>query len=120
MGGRSHTNVALCYLEDKADPELLRQLREKLLHMQINSIAMSQESIAEAIAPAQWWNPFPKTRYTERPDVATASVMEGDVVLMIDNTPSVMLFPCTISGSPRRSTTITFPRWWGRICRSCG
>ena len=32
----------------------------------------------------------------ERPDVATASVMEGDVVLMIDNTPSVMLFPCTI------------------------
>ena len=96
VGGRSHTNVALCYLEDKADPELLRQLREKLLHMQINSIAMSQESIAEAIAPAQWWNPFPKTRYTERPDVATASVMEGDVVLMIDNTPSVMLFPCTI------------------------
>ena len=42
VGGRSHTNVALCYLEDKADPELLRQLREKLLHMQINSIAMSQ------------------------------------------------------------------------------
>ena len=96
VGGRSHANVALCYLEDKADPELLRQLREKLLHMQINSIAMSQESIAEAIAPAQWWNPFPKTRYTERPDVATASIMEGDVVLMIDNTPSVMLFPCTI------------------------
>ena len=62
VGGRSHANVALCYLEDKADPELLRQLREKLLHMQINSIAMSQESIAEAIAPAQWWNPFPKTR----------------------------------------------------------
>ena len=96
VGGRSHANVALCYLEDKADPELLRQLREKLLHMQINSIAMSQESIAEAIAPSQWWNPFPKTRYTERPDVATASIMEGDVVLMIDNTPSVMLFPCTI------------------------
>ena len=96
VGGRSHANVALCYLEDKADPELLRQLREKLLRMQINSISMSQESIAEAIAPAQWWNPFPKTRYTERPDVATASVMEGDVVLMIDNTPSVMLFPCTI------------------------
>lgn len=120
MGGRSHANVALCYLEDKADPELLRQLREKLLRMQINSISMSQESIAEAIAPAQWWNPFPKTRYTERPDVATASIMEGDVVLMIDNTPSVMLFPCTISGLPRRSTTITFPRWWGRICRSCG
>ena len=76
--------------------ELLEELRGKLRHMQISSISMSQESIAEAIAPSQWWNPFPKTRYTERPDVATASIMEGDVVLMIDNTPSVMLFPCTL------------------------
>ena len=88
--------MALCYLADKADPALLEELRGKLRHMQISSISMSQESIAEAIAPSQWWNPFPKTRYTERPDVATASIMEGDVVLMIDNTPSVMLFPCTL------------------------
>ena len=49
------------------------QLREKLQAMQVGSIAMSQESVAEAIAPPQWWNPFPKTRYTERPDVAAAS-----------------------------------------------
>ena len=96
VGGRSHADVALCYLADKADPALLEELRGKLRHMQISSISMSQESIAEAIAPSQWWNPFPKTRYTERPDVATASIMEGDVVLMIDNTPSVMLFPCTL------------------------
>ena len=96
VGGRSHADVALCYLADKADPALLEELRGKLRHMQISSISMSQESIAEAIAPSQWWNPFPKTRYTERPDVATASIMEGDVVLMIDNTPSVILFPCTL------------------------
>ena len=78
------------------EPDTSKVLRGKLRHMQISSISMSQESIAEAIAPSQWWNPFPKTRYTERPDVATASIMEGDVVLMIDNTPSVMLFPCTL------------------------
>ena len=71
VGGRSHADVALCYLADKADPALLEELRGKLRHMQISSISMSQESIAEAIAPSQWWNPFP-------------------------NTPSVMLFPCTL------------------------
>ena len=62
----------------------------------VGSIAMSQESVAEAIAPPQWWNPFPKTRYTERPDVAAASVLEGDILLMIDNTPAVMLLPCSL------------------------
>ena len=88
--------LAAAAIDLLTDPALLEELRGKLRHMQISSISMSQESIAEAIAPSQWWNPFPKTRYTERPDVATASIMEGDVVLMIDNTPSVMLFPCTL------------------------
>lgn len=96
VGGRSHAGVALCYLADKADGTLLRQLRQKLRDMEVNSLSMGQESVAEAIAPRQWWNPFPKTRYTERPDVACASIMEGDIVLMIDNTASVMLFPCTL------------------------
>ena len=64
--------------------------------MDVGSIAMSQESVAEAIAPPQRWNPLPKTRYTERPDVAAASVLEGDILLMIDNTPAVMLLPCSL------------------------
>lgn len=96
VGGRSHASVALCYLADKVDGELLSQLRQKLRDMEVNSLSMGQESVAEAISPRQWWNPFPKTRYTERPDVACASIMEGDIVLMIDNTASVMLFPCTL------------------------
>lgn len=84
---RSQCDVALCYLEGRADRKLLSQLREKLRSAPIRSVAMSQETIAEAIAPRQWYNPFPKTRYTERPDVATASLMEGNILLLVDNTP---------------------------------
>ena len=36
---------------------LAQELREKLAHMDVGSVAMSQESIAEAIAPRQWYNP---------------------------------------------------------------
>lgn len=57
---------------------------------------MSQESVAEALSPRQFWNPFPKVRYTERPDVATACIMEGDVVVMVDNSPSALLLPTTL------------------------
>ena len=64
--------------------------------MDVGSIAMSQEAIVEAIAPRQFWNPFPKVRYTERPDVATACIMEGDVVVLVDNSASALLLPTTI------------------------
>lgn len=96
VGSRSRTDVVLCYMENRVDRKLLDQLRKKLETMDVGSTAMSQESVAEAIAPPQWWNPFPKTRYTERPDVAAASVLEGDILLMIDNTPAVMLLPCSL------------------------
>ena len=74
-GTRSHTDVVLCYLEDKVDRALLAEVREKLAAIQARSLCMSQESVAEAIRPKQWYNPFPKVRYTERPDTAAASVM---------------------------------------------
>ena len=96
VGTRSRTDVVLCYMDNRVDRKLLDQLRKKLEAMDVGSTAMSQESVAEAIAPPQWWNPFPKTRYTERPDVAAASVLEGDILLMIDNTPAVMLLPCSL------------------------
>jgi len=92
---RSKTDIALCYLEGEADPQLVEELRKKINAIDARSIAMGQESVAEAIAPRQWYNPFPKVRYTERPDVATACLMEGDVLVMIDNTPAVMILPTT-------------------------
>ena len=96
LDNRSHTDVVLCYMDGEADPELLAELREKLKNIQVGSIAMSQESVAEALSPRQFWNPFPKVRYTERPDVATACIMEGDVVVMVDNSPSALLLPTTL------------------------
>ena len=92
----SKTDIALCYLENKVDRLLLQELRTKRASIDVHSVAMSQESIAEAIAPKQWYNPFPKVRYTARPDVATASIMEGDILVMIDNSPAAMLLPVTI------------------------
>ena len=94
-GERSKTDIALCYMDGEADEALIDELRQKINAIDVRSIAMSQESIAEAIAPKQWYSPFPKVRYTERPDVATACLMEGDVLVMVDNTPAVMILPTT-------------------------
>ena len=109
IGGRSRTDVALVYMAGEANEEHLRQLRSKLDSIDVGSISMSQESVAECIVPKQWWNPFPKVRFTERPDVATASVMEGTILLMVDNSPSVMLLPTTLFSFAEEINDYYFP-----------
>ena len=117
VSGRSQTDMALVYMKGEANEQHLRQLRQKLDSIDVRSIAMSQESIAECIVPKQWWNPFPKIRYTERPDVATASVMEGSILLMIDNTPSVMLLPTTLFSFAEEINDYYFPPLIGTYLR---
>ena len=117
VGKRSHTDAVLCYLDDKADPALLSAIREKLNGIDVNSLSMAQESVAEAIRPKQWYNPFPKVRYTERPDSAAASVMEGNVVLMVDNSPSVMILPTTFFDFTQEANEFYFPPLVGSYLR---
>lgn len=117
LGGRSQCDVALCYMEGRADAKTLSQLREKLRRIDLRSVSMSQETIAEAIAPKQWYNPFPKVRYTERPDVATASVMEGDILVLIDNTPVVMLLPVSLLRFNEEINDYYFPPLVGTYLR---
>ena len=117
VGRRSHTDAVLCYLDDKADPALLSAIREKLNGIDVNSLSMAQESVAEAIRPKQWYNPFPKVRYTERPDSAAASVMEGNIVLMVDNSPSVMILPTTFFDFTQEANEFYFPPLVGSYLR---
>ncbi len=114
---RSQTNVVLCYLEDKVDRKLLAEVRDKLKNIDANSIAMSQESIAEAMMHRQWYNPFPRVRYTERPDAATACVMEGEIVLLVDNSPAAMILPTRFFDFLQEANDYYFPPLVGSYLR---
>lgn len=117
VGSRTHNDAVLCYLDDKVDQDLLRKLRGKLLGLDVRSLSMVQESLAEAIRPKQWYNPFPKVRYTERPDAAAASIMEGSIVLMVDNSPSVMILPTGFFDFTQESNDYYFPPLVGTYLR---
>ena len=96
VGDPARTDVALCYVEGKADPQFVDSLRNRLTGLKIRALNMTQESLAECLIPRGWYNPFPKVRYTERPDAASAMLEEGSVVLVCDNTPEVMILPTAI------------------------
>ncbi len=96
VGIKSKTDLVICYMNNKVNGKMLDTLRKKLADIKINSLTMSQQSLVECLVPKQWYNPFPKVRYTERPDAAAASVLEGSIVLLIDNSPSAMIIPSGI------------------------
>ena len=117
VGERSRLDVVICYLEDRVDRELLEELRDKLKGIDAKSLSMAQESVAESIRPKQWYNPFPKVRFTERPDSAAASILEGNIVVMVDNSPSVMILPTTFFDFTQEANEFYFPPLIGTYLR---
>lgn len=117
LRNRSRTDIVLAYMEGEVDRALLEELRAKLGRIDVGSVAMSQESIAEAMMKPQWYNPFPKVRYTERPDAATACIMEGNIALFVDNSPAVMLLPTCFFNFMEEANDYYFPPLVGTYLR---
>lgn len=96
IGKKSHTDVALLYMESKVDKKLLSKLQKRLNAINVPSLTMNQQSLVEALYPHLWYNPFPKVKHTERPDTAASAVLEGNIVILVDNAPSALLLPTSI------------------------
>ena len=93
IGRRSKTDIVVCYLESTVNRRHLHVLEEKLSALRVDALTMGQESLREALLPGQIWNPFPRFRYTERPDTAAACLYDGNVIVLVDGTPSAMIVP---------------------------
>ena len=116
-GENSRTDIVLCYMESRVDPKLLTQIRERIRSIQVDALAMNQESLAECLYQRKWYNPFPKFKYTERPDTAAAQVLEGNLVILVDNSPSAMILPTTIFDVVEEADDYYFPPVTGTYLR---
>lgn len=117
VGTLSHTDLVICYLDDKVDKKALKSIEEKIDRVKIKNLPMGQASLAEALLKKQHFNPFPKIRYTERPDAAAASINEGSIVIMVDNSPSAMIVPTGIFDFLQDSNDYYFPALIGSYLR---
>lgn len=93
VGEKSKTDIVVCYIDGKADEKKLKAVRKKLKQISVDALAMGQESLKECLVPNQAWNPYPKIRYTERPDTASACIYDGNILIITDGSPSVMIVP---------------------------
>ena len=83
-------------MESKVDKKFLRKLVDRINSIRAPSLTMNQQSLIEALYKHKWYNPFPKVKRTERPDTAASAVLEGNIVILVDNAPNALVLPTSI------------------------
>lgn len=89
VGDISATPIVLCYLKDRAKPDDVRIIRDKLKAIKLDNIAESAY-IAGSLKQSKI---FDAIGTTERPDTLCSKLCEGKIAIIIDGTPDVIVYP---------------------------
>ena len=96
IGKGTKLDVVISYIDGVADKKTLDIIRKKLKGITINGISMTQQALCESLVKTSFFCPFPKFKFSERPDYTSASILEGKIAVIMDNSPSVMLLPTNL------------------------
>ncbi|PNV62658.1 spore germination protein [Clostridium sp. chh4-2] len=116
-GESSHTDIAICYMKNRVDDKLLDLIKTRIEKLHVDALTMNQESLAECLYPGKWYNPFPKFKFSERPDTAAASILEGNVIILVDNSPAAMILPSSVFDIIEEADDYYFPPITGTYLR---
>lgn len=94
MGTRSKTDVAIMYINDIVNEDILNELNTRMEKINIDAILDS--GYIEQMIEDDNFSPFPQIQSTERPDVVAAALYEGRVALLVDNSPFAIIVPTTL------------------------
>lgn len=117
VGRESKSDIIVCYMDNKVDKQLLHNITDRIKGLNIANLSMNQQSLIEALYQKKWLNPFPKIKYTERPDVAAAVCLKGNIVILVDNSPSALLIPTSIFDVLEEADDYYFPPITGTYIR---
>lgn len=116
-GESSKTDIVICYMNSRVDKEFLEEIRKRIQSIQVDALTMNQQSLAECIYRHHWYNPFPKFKFSERPDTAAAHILEGNIVILVDNSPSCMILPTSVFDIIEEADDYYFPPITGTYLR---
>jgi stage V sporulation protein AF len=117
VGDASRTDVVLCYVDGVADGKLVERIADKLRRIKPQGVCLGYRSLAESLVRRGWWNPFPKIRVTERPDTASAQLLEGSILIICDTSPQVMILPTSVFDYLQQTDDYYFPPLTGSYLR---
>lgn len=98
IGDITKSDVSMAYMKNKADMGMVDKLDKILRNLNTEGLTVTEQTLVEEITGKKMsrFNPFPKVRYTQRPDIIAAHVEEGKIAVIVDNSPTVILIPAGI------------------------
>ncbi|MBE5938511.1 MAG: spore germination protein [Lachnospiraceae bacterium] len=117
IGRSSKTDVVVSYIEGRVNPRILEEVNKRIAAIDVDALTMNLESFVECFYPHRWYNPFPKFKFSERPDTAAASVLEGNIVILVDNSPSAIIVPTSVFDIVEDADDYYFPPITGTYLR---
>lgn len=91
VGKISQTDVFVTYLDGVVNPEFVQVAKERIEALDISCITDSSQLMQ--LIEDHSWTIFPRLIETERPDKVVATIVQGGVVILVDNTPFQILAP---------------------------
>lgn len=95
IGKRSKTKVTISYIQDVANLDDVKELKQKLEKIDIDGI-LDSGYIRDFIIQDQS-SFFPQLLSTERPDLASTSLLQGKIVILVENSPFVLIMPAVLA-----------------------
>lgn len=117
VGEVTKTDVSVVYMDNLVDKKLLKRICEGIKDLKVDSLAMNQQSLIEALYKHKWYNPLPKIKYTERPDTTATAILDGNIVIFVDNSPSALILPTSIFDIIEEADDYYFPPVTGTYIR---
>jgi stage V sporulation protein AF len=117
VGDSSKTTVVIAYMETRVDQDFLIKLKKRIKEIQVDALTMNSQSLAECLYQYKWYNPFPKYKFSERPDTTAASILEGNVAILVDNSPAAMITPSSVFDIIEEADDYYFPPLTGSYLR---
>ena len=125
IGELSKSDVAIAYVKGRADEKLVKKLEDLLKNLEkrkdIDALTVGDQSLLEKIMAeckiGGRFNPFPKVRYSQRPDIISGHITEGKIAVIVDNSPTVMLLPVGIFDFLQDVDDYYFPQLTGNYFR---
>ncbi|MGE5701341.1 MAG: spore germination protein [Clostridia bacterium] len=121
IGARSHTRIALMYINDVASQTLVESVREQLSGISIDAI-ISATNIEEHLVKRSF-SLFPLVAYTGRPDYAVSCLVSGRCLVLVDGAPTILIAPANFTfllSSAEDSHSFFYFVWLERMLRFLG
>lgn len=91
IGKQTNTKVGIIYMNNIVSKELVNSVYNKLSSIDIDGI-LDSSYLKKYLTNKN--SIFPTIMSTERPDVVAQALLEGKLVILVDNSPYALILPC--------------------------